>query len=122
VAVRRNSEDALAERVAGFVAGSGSVPYDGIVVCHDLSRKCVLVLSYTDAPEGVRPTEAEARSKIRHSGDALEALKAKYPSFASAIKNATLCFEFCRDYGNGAYAIARLEGDKLNWPGDKGAC
>jgi hypothetical protein len=114
--------DALAERVAGFVDGRDSIPYEGVVVCHDPGRKCVLVLSYTDAPEGVRPTEVEARSKIKHSRDVLAVLKSKFPSFAVALRDATLRFEFCRDYGKGAYAIARLEGDKLEWVGGAGAC
>jgi hypothetical protein len=118
----RYSDEALAERVAGFVNDLGSIPYDGVVVCHDPSRKCVLVLSYTDTPEGVRPTEAEVLSKISHSRDVLDALKSKYPSFAAAIRDATLRFEFCRDYGNGAYAIARLDGDKLDWIGRYRAC
>ena len=111
----RHSEDALAERVAGFVSGLDTIPYDRVVVCHDPSRKCVLVLSYTDTAEGVPPTEAEALSKVSHSREVVEVLKAKYPSFAAAVKDATLRFEFCRDYGNGAYAIARLDGDNLKW-------
>ena len=111
----RHSDASLAERIAGFVAGHDSVPYDGIVVCHDPSRKCVLVLSYTDAPEGVRATQSEALSKMNRSRDVLEVLKFRFPAFAAAIVDATLRFEFCRDYGNGAYAIARLEADKVTW-------
>ena len=79
----RHSEAALAERVAGFVTGRDSVPYDGIVVCHDPWRKCVLVLSYTDAPEGVRATQSEALSKVNRSRDVLEVLKTRFPAFAT---------------------------------------
>ena len=111
----QHSDDTLAERVAGFVSGRGSIPYDRVVVCHDPSRKCVLVLSYTDAPEGVRPTEAEALSKFSHSREVLALLKAKYPSFAAAVSGATLQFEFCRDYCKGAYAIVRSAGTALRW-------
>ena len=114
----QHSEDALAERVAGFVRGRDSIPYDRVVVCHDPSNQCVLVLSYTDAPEGVRPTETEALSKVSHSREVLEMLKTKYPSVASAVKDATLRFEFCRDYGKGAYTLARVEGDRLRWVND----
>jgi len=114
----QHSDEALAERVAGFVRGQDSIPYDRVVVCHDPSRKCVLVLSYTDAPEGVRPTETEALSKVGHSREVIETLKARYPSFASAVRDATLRFEFCRDYGNGAYALARIEGERLRWVND----
>jgi hypothetical protein len=114
----QHSEDALAERVAGFVRGHDSIPYDRVVVCHDASHKCVLVLSYTDTPEGSRPTESEALSKVSHSREVVEALKARYPSFALVVKDAALRFEFCRDYGKGAIKLAHLEGERLRWVND----
>ena len=111
----QDSDDALADRVAGFVRGYDSIPYDRVVVCHHPGRRCVLVLSYTDAPEGVTPTETEALSKVDHSREVVEVLKRRFPSFASAVKDTTLQFEFCRDYGNGAYALAQVEGGRLRW-------
>jgi hypothetical protein len=110
-------DDAIAKRVAGFADGHDSIPYDGIVVCPDPRRKVVLVLSYTDAAEGIQPTKAEAISKIDRSREVLEALKSNYPAFAVAVKDATLRFEFCRDYGKGAYALAWMDGAELKWVG-----
>jgi hypothetical protein len=52
----RSSDDATAKRVAGFIDGLDSIPYDGIVVCPDPRRKVVLVLSYTDAPDESSPS------------------------------------------------------------------
>jgi hypothetical protein len=119
----RSSDDAIAGRVAGFIEGRDSIPYDGIVVCPDPRRKVVLVLSYTDMPEEIRPTKTEALSKINRSREVLEALKSSYPSFALAVKDATFRFEFCRDYGKGAYALAWMDGVELEWmgggPGDR---
>jgi|SRR5580658_7165708 hypothetical protein len=115
-----NDDEELARRVAGFVGGLDSVPYDGIVVCHDPRRRCVLVLSYTDAPEAIRPTEAEALSKLRRSRAVLETLRSKYPRFAATVNDETIRFEFCRDYGKGAYALAWMDGDELKWIGGGG--
>lgn len=75
------------------------------------------MLSYTDMPEKIRPTQAEAIYKINRSREVFEALKSNYPSFALAVKDATLRFEFCRDYGKGAYALALMDGAELKWVG-----
>jgi hypothetical protein len=112
-----NSDDTTAKRVAGFIEGLDSIPYDGIVVCRDPRRKVVLVLSYTDAADDVRPTHTEALSKINRSREVLESLKSRYPALALALKDATLRFEFCRDYGNGAAALAWLDRAELKWVG-----
>jgi hypothetical protein len=111
------SDDAIAKRLAGFIDARDSIPYDGIVVCPDPRRGVVLVLSYTDMPEKIRPTQAEAIYKINRSREVFEALKSNYPSFALAVKDATLRFEFCRDYGKGAYALALMDGAELKWVG-----
>jgi hypothetical protein len=113
----RSSDDATAKRVAGFIDGLDSIPYDGIVVCPDPRRKVVLVLSYTDAPDDIRPTHVEALSKINRSREVLESLKSNYPALAVALKDVTLRFEFCRDYGKGAAALAWLDGAELKWVG-----
>jgi hypothetical protein len=120
--MERNSDEALNERVAGFVSGYGSVPYDGVVVCRHPGHKYVLVLSYTESPEGVTPSESEAISKINHSRDVLDILKSKFPEFAPSVHRAAIRFEFCREYGTGAYAIARMDGDEFEWVGVRGAC
>jgi hypothetical protein len=112
-----NSDDVIATRVAGFTDGRDSIPYDGIVVCPDPRREVVLVLSYTDAPDDVRPTNLEALSKITRPREVLESLKTKYPALAVALKDANLRFEFCRDYGKGAAALAWLDGAELKWVG-----
>lgn len=103
--------------MAGLIDGRDSIPYDGIVVCPDRRREIVLVLSYTDAPDDVRPTDVEALSKLNRSREVLESLKTKYPALAVALKDANLRFEFCRDYGKGAAALAWLEGAELKWVG-----
>lgn len=111
------SDDATAIRIAGFIDGMDSIPYNGIVVCPDPRRKVVLVLAYTDAPDDIRPTHMEALSKINRSREVLESLKSQYPKLAEALKDATLRFEFCRDYGKGAAALAWLDGAELKWVG-----
>jgi hypothetical protein len=113
----RSPDDTTAKRVVGFIDGLDSIPYDGVVVCPDPRRKVVLVLSYTDASDDIRPTHAEALSKINRSREVLESLKSHYPALAEALKDATLRFEFCRHYGKGAAALAWLDGTELKWVG-----
>lgn len=101
--------------VSGFLAGSDSIPHDGIVVASNPARGCVEILSYLDQDQPDRPSDEEAWSKIDHSRRVLEMLKTKYPSLQSALAQANVRFSLCRDYGMGAYAVAEVKGDILVW-------
>jgi hypothetical protein len=112
-----SSDDPTAKEWRDSSTGWISILYDGIVVCPDPRRKVVLVLSYADAPDDIRPTHVETLSKIDWTREDLESLKSNYPALAVALKDATVRFEFCRDYGKGAVALAWLDGAELKWAG-----
>ncbi len=110
-----DSDGPLWRKVSGILAGSDSIPYDGIVVCQNPDRGRVEVLSYLDQNQPDWPSDDEAWSKINHSHRVLEMLKSKFPSLQSALAQANLRFSLCRDYGNGAYGVAEVKGDILVW-------
>ena len=101
--------DSLAATIESFLE-NGFATHGGITICRDPeSAWRICVLSFTDAPDGVIPSDDEAEEKISDSKDLFERLCSESQEFVAAVGEKVVAFEFCRDRGDHMEVFAAQE-------------
>jgi hypothetical protein len=98
-----------------FLAGD-TITFHGVSFWKD-GNECLVVTAYSDfhTLEQISPQEAER--KIARSKAVLAELAELSPDFSRVAATLPKEYEFCCDYGTGAFMLARLDGERLVWVG-----